>query len=159
MAISRNATAQVRGWTNDPATPQTYPRRRIPAGASWRTLERRERFDVMSVGEEVEEVERAESPTRRGQPARVAGEGYGIARQEANALVRLVRDRVDHVSLRARARRIEEDEVGARHVVDPRFDRCVDQFHVLRRIHLRALMRSARPFDRRDALERLRQRR
>ena len=49
------------------------------AGMSSRTLERSERFDVMGVGEEVEEVERGEPPAGRGQPVRVAGEGYRIA--------------------------------------------------------------------------------
>src|SRR5687767_6056024 len=40
------------------------------AGTSSCTLERGERLDVMCVGEKVEEVQREETPARRGQPAR-----------------------------------------------------------------------------------------
>src|ERR1043166_7376544 len=112
----------------------------------------------MSIGEEVEEVERAEAPTRRGQPARVAGEGYGIAGEEANAFVRLARDRVDHIFPGAGTRRVEKDEVGPWHVVDPLLDRRVHQLHVRGRVHLRALMRRSRSLDGGDALEDPRQR-
>src|SRR6185369_9174755 len=90
------------------------------AGMSSGTLEGRERLDVMRVREEVEEVERGEAPTRREKPARVAGERYRIACEEANPACRLCGNGVDDVALRAGARRIEEDEVGARHPLDPR---------------------------------------
>src|ERR1700740_473540 len=106
------------------------PRRKNAGGASGRTLERRERFDVVSVGEEVEEVQRAEAPARRGQPARVAGEGYGIAGEEANLFVRLSRNRFDDIALCSRSGRIEKDEIGARHVLDPPLDGRVDQLDV-----------------------------
>src|SRR5258707_834778 len=94
----------------------------------------------MGIGEEVEEVERAEAPTRRGQPARVAGEGYGIAGEEANLFVRLVRDGVDHVAPGTGAWRMEEEEVGARLVIDPMFDRRLDQLHVRGGVALRGCM-------------------
>src|SRR5712675_2520516 len=89
------------------------------AGTSLRTLERSERFHVMRVGEEVQEVERSESPTRRDQPARVAGERYRITRQEANHLVRARGDGVDDVAPRPAPRRIEKNKIRARHPLHP----------------------------------------
>src|SRR3954462_1190809 len=122
------------------------------AGVSSGTLERRERFHVMRVREEVEQVECGEAPTRREKPVRVAGERYRIACEEANSPVRFLRDGIDDAALRADARRIEENEVGARHPPDPPFDRRVHQLHIRRHVPLRVLVRDARALDRRDAV-------
>src|SRR5437763_12045133 len=90
------------------ASPAISATRGSAAGTSSGTLEGRERFHVMRVREEVEEVERGEAPTRREKPFRVAGERYRIACEEANSTHRALRNRIDHVALRAGAGRIEE---------------------------------------------------
>src|SRR5207248_651533 len=86
------------------------------AGASDGTLERSERFYVMRVGEEIDEVERGEAPAGRDQPIRVARKGYRIAGEITNHLARANGNRVDDRLPRSGARRIEEDEVGARNI-------------------------------------------
>src|SRR5205823_11699725 len=104
--------------------PATNAIRGSAAGASLvRTLEGSESLHVMRVGKQIEEVERGEAPTRRGQPVRVAGEDYRIAGEITNHLARLFGDRADDFLARTGARRIEEDEVGFRNCVA--FDRRV----------------------------------
>src|SRR5436305_8787751 len=119
----------------------------MAAGASRGTLERSESLDVMSVGEEVEEVERGQAPAGRGQPARVAGESYRIAGQEANHRARLLRHGVDNVVARAGARRIEEDEIGRRHPVRVLLDRRVYELDVRRDVAPRVFDSHARALD------------
>jgi hypothetical protein len=46
----------------------------------------------MGIGEEVEEVQRGEAPAGRDQPARVPGEGYGIAGEIGNDFFRFNRN-------------------------------------------------------------------
>src|SRR2546428_10379029 len=86
------------------------------AGQSLCTLERRERFYVMRVGEEIEEVERGQAPAGRDQPARVARKGYRIAGEITNHLARASAGRIDDAFSGAGARRIEKDEVSVRDV-------------------------------------------
>src|SRR3954451_13060415 len=140
------------------ARPAISARSGSAAGTSSGTLERRERFDVMRVREEVEEVERGEAPTRREKPARVAGERYRIACKEANPSIRLCGNGLDDVPLGSGAWRIEEDELGGRAPLDPRLDRRVNQPHVFRYVALRVLVRDSRALDGRDALANARDR-
>src|SRR5437588_10312605 len=100
----------------------------MAAGASRGTLERSESLDVMSVGEEVEQVERSEAPTRRGQPCRVARKRYRIAGEEANDVAGLLGNGVDHIASRSRARRIEKDEIRCWDSI--LLDRRVDELHI-----------------------------
>src|SRR5205085_559884 len=93
--------------------------------ASCGTLERRERLDVVRVGEEVEEVERGEPPAGGDQPIRVARKGYRIAGEITNAFG-VARHGVDDFAARPGAGRIEKDEVGLRHAGDPLLDRGVN---------------------------------
>src|ERR1044071_1767828 len=88
--------------------------RRGSGQAFFSTLEGGERLDVMGIGEKVEEVEGRQTPTRRGQPARLAREGYGIARQIRNLFFRPLRDRANHFWPCPRARRIEKHEICRR---------------------------------------------
>src|SRR6185369_17811876 len=74
--------------TGPTARPRISARSGIAAGTSLRTLERGESLDVMGIRKKVEEVERGEAPAGRDQPARVTGEGYGIARQVRNLFFR-----------------------------------------------------------------------
>src|SRR6266487_5574792 len=116
-AIARNAIAsrtehpQTRPAMNAISGSAAGTSLRLSSGLALCTLERRERLYVMRVGEEIEEVESGEVPPGRDQPARVTGKGYRIAREITNHLTRLLTDRVDRVLSRARARRIEKDEV------------------------------------------------
>src|SRR5437899_1888989 len=64
---------------NPHVRPAMYAISGSAAGTSLGTLERRERFYVMRVGEEIDEVERGQAPTGRDQPARVTRKGYRIA--------------------------------------------------------------------------------
>src|SRR5207302_4189877 len=84
------------------------------AGTSLGTLERRERFYVMRVGEEIDEVERGQAPPGRDQPARVSRKGYRIAREITNDRARPAPDRLDDAPSRAGARRIEKNEISVR---------------------------------------------
>src|SRR5687768_1883427 len=80
------------GFTSGTASPVIKATSGSAAGVSLRTLERGERFDVMGIREEVEEVQRGEAPARRDQPARVPGKGYGIAGQVGNHFFRPLGD-------------------------------------------------------------------
>src|SRR5947208_14039051 len=78
------------------------------AGTSLCTLERRERFYVMGVGEEVEEIERGKAPAGRDQPARVTGKGYRIAGEITNHLARSLPDVFNGVAAGGRPVAIHE---------------------------------------------------
>src|SRR5438093_9328782 len=109
---------------------------------------------MVRIGEEIEEVERDQAPAGRNQPARVAGKGYRIAGEITNDLAGALRDRFDGVALRSRARRIEEDEVSARHVEV--LHRGVDHLDVWWRVLAR--VSGGGSFDRDHTLEDPRQR-
>src|SRR5438128_6447457 len=114
----------------------------MAAGASRGTLERSESLDVVRIREEVEKVERGETPAERGQPGRVARKSYRIAGQEANDVAGLRRDGVDDIAPRAGARRIEKDKVRLRNRVV--FHRRVNEMNVLRRVAFRVFEGEAR---------------
>ena len=111
----------------------------------------------MRVGEEIEEVERGQTPAGRDQPIRVAREGYRITGQIRNALPRAAGHGVDHLAPCAGARRIEEDEIGARHVAHPLLDCGVDPLGP-RRVDLSAAMRDRRSLHSNHPLKELDQR-
>src|SRR5712692_5367958 len=110
------------------------------AGTSLRTLERRERFYVMGVGEEIEEVERGQAPAGRDQPASVARKGYRIAGEITNDLAGALRDGIDDGASRARAGRIEKDEVGVGHI--EMIHRSIDDLNIRRCVFPRVSGRS-----------------
>src|SRR5450432_1707763 len=93
------------------SSPEMNASRGRDDGDSSCTLEGSEGLDVVRVGEEVEEVERGDAPTRRGQPARVACECYRIAREITNHLRSFLANRAQDLRTGARPRRIEEDEL------------------------------------------------
>src|SRR5688572_3018284 len=136
-----SASAVVQGFTSTGprASPAMSAISGIAAGTSLRTLERRERLDVMSVWEKVEEVECGEAPAGRDQPARVTGKGYRIAGEICNPFFRPFRDCRDDLAPRARARRIEKDEVGLRKLLRVSLDRIFDDARVRRKIDPRVM--------------------